>query len=100
MSHTERMVEIARHKERLIARIAGERAAIAAAIGAWEKPLSVVDKGLAAARYLRAHPLLLVALIGFFVALRRRNLLAWAGRGFAAWRTLRVLSALSGRLFV
>jgi len=99
MNHTERMMEVARRKERLIARAARERAQIAAATRRWEQPLGVVDQALAAGRYLRAHPLLLVALVAAVVALQRRNLLRWAGRGFTAWRTWRVLSRLSVRLF-
>lgn len=97
MSHLDRMIELARRKERLIARTARERAAIGAAIRVWEKPLGLADRALSAARYLRAHPLVLAALLAVAVALRRRNLLAWAGRGFTLWRAWRAFSTWSAR---
>jgi hypothetical protein len=100
MNHLERRVAIAARKERLIARAAAERAAIARALRAWEAPLGAVDRAVSAVRYLRAHPLALAALAAGVLVLGRRNLVGWAARGLTLWRLWRALSARSNRLFV
>ena len=91
MNFTERMIELARRKERLIGRAEGQRGEIAAAIQRWEKPIGVVDRGIAVARFLRAHPLLLAGAAVAAAVLGRRNLVRWLGRGWVTWRTWRAL---------
>lgn len=94
---TDRLIELARDKERLIARTAAHRMVIADAYQRWQGPASVVDRGIAVGRFLKAHPLLLM--VGAVVAamMGRRNLLQLAGRGWVAWRAWRALGAWARR---
>lgn len=90
---TERLIELARRKERLIARAEQQRAIIAQAYHRWQKPASLVDRGIAVVGFLRLHPLLLGVGLAAMIALRRRNLLSWAGRGWMMWRAWRSVNA-------
>ena len=94
---TDRLIELARDKERLIARTAVQRVAIADAYQRWQGPARVLDRGIAVARFLKAHPLLLA--VGTVVAalVGRRRLLQLGGRGWVAWRTWRMLAAWARR---
>jgi len=86
MNHADQLVEIARRKERLIARIEGQRNALSAAWRTWEKPAALVDRGIAFVGFLRSHPLLMAAGVAMIVVLRPRKLRGWLGRGLMLWR--------------
>lgn len=88
---TARLIELARRKERLIARAAGQRAEIAAAGRAWRKPFSVIDQGIAVVAYLKAHPLVLALAVAGVAVVGRRSLPRWIGRGFFIWRAWRAV---------
>lgn len=90
---TARLVELARRKERLIARTAAQRTIIADAYQRWQKPAGLVDRGLAVVRFLKSHPLLFAIAVAAAAAAGRRKLVRWAGRGWVAWRTVRTLGA-------
>lgn len=98
MTAAERLIELARRKERLAARAAAQRAEMAAAFRRWQAPIAVADRVLAVTRFLREHPLLLAAAAAAAVLLGRRRLLGLAGRGFAAWRLLRALRGWAAKL--
>ena len=87
------MIEIARRKERLIARCAAQREAVAGVFRELRQPIAIADRALAVVRFLRAHPVLVVVAVAAVVAFRRHSLLALAARGLAAWRTWRVIAA-------
>jgi hypothetical protein len=86
-------IEIARRKERLIARCAAQRESLAVAVRELRQPIAVLDRAWSAALFLRAHPVLVGAAVAAAVALRRRNLFALAMRGFALWRMWRRISS-------
>lgn len=86
---TSDLIELARRKERLIARGEQQRIAISVACLQWQKPLSVADRGIAIVSYLKAHPLVLAAGVVATAVVGRRNLLRWAGRGLFVWRAWR-----------
>jgi hypothetical protein len=90
----DQLVDIARRKERLIARAEAQRAALRMNFRQLQGPIVVVDRGLEIARFLRAHPLLVAAFVGAFTVFRGRGLLSIAGRALSAWRLWRSLSAL------
>lgn len=90
---TRDLIELARRKERLIARIEQQRIVISVACLQWRKPLSVVDRGIAIAIYLKSHPLVLAAGVAAAAIVGRRNLLHWAGRGLFVWRAWRSMNA-------
>lgn len=89
----DRLIEIARRKERLIARAEAQRAAISTSFRQLERPISVIDRGLEIVRYLRGHPLLVATAVTIMMAFRRRGLLSLAGRALSAWRLWRSVSA-------
>lgn len=92
------LIEITRRRERLVARAAAQRAAIAGTLRELQPPISIVDGGLAVVRFFRAHPVLLAAVSAAVLALRPRGLLWVVGRGLTVWRVWRAVSALSARL--
>ena len=93
----EPLIELARRKERLIARIEGQRTTITAACAAWQRPIGVIDQGIAAVAYLRAHLELLALGAVVMIALKPRRLLRWIGSGMTIWRTWRALQAWARR---
>lgn len=95
---TARLVELARRKERLIARTAAQRTVIADAYQRCQKPAGIVDRGVAVARFLKSHPLLFAIGIAATAAVGRRKLVGWAGRGWVAWQTVRTFGAWARRL--
>ena len=81
--------EIHSRRAELLVRAAVERERISVQIDKWRSPLFFADRALAIARAIRAHPEWMVAAATLFAALRPRRALAWARRGFAAWRAWR-----------
>jgi hypothetical protein len=90
---TDDLIELARRKERLIARNELQRMVISAACLQWQKPLGVIDRGIAIAHYLKAHPLVLGTGVAVAAIVSPRILLRWAGRGLFVWRAWRSLDA-------
>lgn len=99
MNATERLIELAHRKERLIARAEAQRAAIAATVREWRTPIAVADHAFVVVRFFRSHPVVLAATVAAVAALRGRTLIGFAGRGFTAWRIWRTVSAWSERFF-
>ena len=84
-------IELTRRKERLIARAEAQRLALGAAFRDLQRPIGVVDRALAATRFLRAHPVLVAAIVAALVVFRRRSVMGLAARGLAAWRAWRAV---------
>ena len=95
---SDRLIEIVRRKERLIARAEAQRGAIAVAFQQLRRPVGILDRGLEVARYLRAHPVLVAALVAALVVFRRRRLISLAGTALTAWRLWRSVSRWTTRL--
>jgi hypothetical protein len=98
MIYTDRLIEVARRKESLIAASARQRAMLAAELRAWQKPIGMIDRGIAATRFLKAHPALVAAGVMVAGVLGRRSLLRWVGRGVVVWRSWRALQTVVRRL--
>ena len=92
------LVEIALRKQRLIARSAAQRVEIAVAFQALERPFSYADRVVSMGRTLRAHPVLLGAVVAALVAMRRRSTFGLVARAVAAWRVWRQASLWAQRL--
>jgi hypothetical protein len=86
------MIDVARRKERLLARCEGHRLVIARAYRRWEEPARVIDRGWAVVRFLKLHPAVLGVAVAVAMVAGRRNLFTWAGRGLLAWRAWRTFS--------
>jgi siroheme synthase len=95
----ERLIEIARRKERLIARAESQRVAIVSSFEGLRGAVTVADKGLTLVRFAQGHPLLVGAGVAAMSALRGGSLLSIAGRGLAVWRAWKSISSLSALLF-
>ena len=93
----DRLIEIARRRERLIALAASQRAVIAGTFHEWQAPISIVDRVLGVVRFLRAHPILSAAAVIAAVAFRGGGLVTTVGRGVAVWRLCQSVFARSAR---
>ena len=89
-----RQVELALKKQRLQIRSAALRDEFAAYAAGWAPAFALADRGRAALRWLRRHPLLPVAVLAAVLAVRPRMVLRWAQRGFVAWQALRKLRSM------
>ncbi len=89
MSSRERMIEVMRERERLLARCDAQRAEIAVLVRQWEGPVAIADRAIAGANYLRQHPVILGVLVAVLAIVQRRGLWGWAKRGFVLWRVYR-----------
>ena len=94
----DRLVEIARRKQRLIARAEAQRGAIGESFRQLRRPIGVVDRGLEVARFLKAHPLLVGSAVALLAVFRRRSLVSLTGSLLTAWRLWPVVSAWSARV--
>lgn len=96
-----RRLELARRKERLIARAEAERGELAA-LGGRLPGLGLVDRALAAAGAIARHRLLaaaaLAAVLAFGALGGRRRVIGLLGRALAAWRAWRLLAGWFGKL--
>lgn len=88
-----KLVEIALRRERLIADTARQRAALQQTAQVWRGPLAVADRGVAALRYLKRHPIWLVGGVAAVVLLYPRGMQKWLARGWAAYSIVRKLRA-------
>jgi hypothetical protein len=86
------LTEIRRRKERLIARCAAERVAIAEAFHDLRGPIAVVERAMAVTRFLRSHPVIVAALVAGLIVFRRGSVAGLVTRGLAAWRMWRVIA--------
>ena len=86
-------------RERLLARSAQQREAIAIACANLAGPASLIDRAIGFGRFLRAHPAAVAVLVGGVLALRSRSVLALAASGIGVWRFVRRLRALAGLFF-
>ena len=86
------LIEIARRKERLIARCAAHRGTIAAAFHDLRQPIAVVERALTVTRFLRAHPVVVALVVAGLIVFRRRSILGVLTRGIAVWRTWRAVA--------
>jgi|SRR5262252_8523264 hypothetical protein len=92
----QRLTEIHARRQRLIAKAAAERRAIALSIDAWRKPLGAAERMLAAVHYVRAHPIALVLAAATVTVVAPRRTIRWVRRGFVLWRSYRwVVRALT-----
>jgi len=83
------VTRIRAERAHLLARAAVERERLLVRLQAWEAPLSLVDRAVAAAHYVRRHPQWLVAAALLIAVLRPRRALALARNGLIAWRAWR-----------
>jgi hypothetical protein len=83
-----RLDGLALRRQRLIARAAEQRAALAASGTALLPPARLADRLLSLTRVAQAHPAWTVAAaaVGGVLIIRRRRAARWLGRVWMAWR--------------
>jgi NhaP-type Na+/H+ and K+/H+ antiporter len=84
-----RLAQIQARRERLLARSAAQRDELALLLAPLQAPLGIADRGIAAARYLRAHPGVVVIAAAVFAILSPKRAFRWSRRAFVAWRGYR-----------
>lgn len=80
------LTEVLVERERLIARCASERDAVASAAAGLAGAAAVADRLVAGGRFMARHPLAIAAAIGVAAALRGRSLVRFALRAVGVWR--------------
>ncbi len=91
MKYHDQVIEIARKRERLLARCDAQRAELSSLAQQWEGPLKIADRAVAGINYLRHHPVILGAAVALLVVIQRRGWWGWVQRGFVLWRAYRAL---------
>jgi len=82
-----RLDELAVRRERLVARAAEQRAAVAASLAGCRSVLSIADRAFVWGQWARRHPALLAISTAVLVAARPRLGLRWVVRALSVWRT-------------
>jgi hypothetical protein len=81
----------------LLARIATQREQVAGIGARWQAPLALADRGLAAVRFVRSHPVPVAGVAALFVV-RRRGVVGLLKGGWRVWKGYRFLAALSKKI--
>ncbi len=93
MSRT--LTDVLVERERLLARGAQQRIAIADACRGLAGPAAVLDRIGAGGRYLARHPVIVMGVVFAAMVLRGRSLLGLAARGIGLWRLAQRFRALA-----
>lgn len=78
--------EVIARRKLLVAQSALHRATLAQGIAPWQPRLALVDRGVAAVRYVRRYPMALAAAGLLVAALRPRIGSLWLQRGLLLWQ--------------
>lgn len=84
----EKLTRLAERRERLIVQAAAQRISLAQGIEPWRSPLALADRGLAALRYIKSHPIWIAGGVILVAAARPARAGKWLGLGWAAWKLL------------
>jgi hypothetical protein len=87
----ERLQRLAERRQQLVARAAVQRAALAQHIEPWRTPLALADRGLAAVRYVRRHPGLVIGAAALLAVLRPTRAGRWLQRSWVLVSVVRKL---------
>jgi hypothetical protein len=83
--------EVIARRKLLVAQSALQRATLAQEIASWQPRLVLVDRGIAAVRYLRRYPAALAAAGLLVAALRPHRAAGWLEYGWLGWQIGRSL---------
>lgn len=81
-----KLSRLAERRSQLVARAAAQRTALAHDMKPWRARLALADQGIAAVRYVRSHPALILIPALLYAALRPRRVGTWLQRGLLAWQ--------------
>jgi len=91
------LTAIVRRRAALVAQAAAQRSEIGRHLRPWLAPLAVVDRGLALARRVHAHPLTLAIGVLLLFRLGRGRWSVWAGRLWTGWQIYQSLQDRQSR---
>jgi hypothetical protein len=86
---SDRDVQLALRRQRLVMRSAQLRLTLAGQAEVLRAPLALADTARAGVQWLRQHPYALIGPVMLLAALRPARALRWAGRLWWGWRTFR-----------
>lgn len=87
-----KLLKLAQRREHLVSEAEKQRNQLAQTVDTLRAPLAMADKGLAAIRYIKAHPLLMAGGGAVLMkVLRPSRIGKWFGRGLFAWQMVRKL---------
>lgn len=86
-----KLAQLAERRRLLVAQAAVQRTALTLNLAPWHARLALADKGIAAVRYIRRRPALMVGAALLLAALRRRRVGTWLRRGWLMWEIGRSL---------
>ncbi|MEJ1959498.1 MAG: YqjK-like family protein [Nitrosomonadales bacterium] len=87
------MAEVMQRRGELLGRIAAQREQIAGLGAHWQVPLTLADRGLAALRFLRSRPMLIVGAISMLL-IRRRGAAGLIATGWRTWKLYKSAASL------
>jgi len=92
------MSRVMQRRGELLSRIDFQRKQLAGAAERLQVPFAVADRGLAAVRFLRSHPVL-VAGVAAVLVIRRRGAAGLARIFWRMWKGYRVFTAITSRYY-
>jgi hypothetical protein len=92
----ERLTQIRLRRERLIAKAALQREDLSRDVAGLVPAVRVVDRGIEAVAWVRAHPGPLLIAAGVMLVLRPRRTIRWSLRLYSLWRGYRAVTARLG----
>lgn len=78
--------EVIARRKLLVAQSALQRATLVRGVAPWQPRLALLDRGLAAVRYVRRYPAALAAAGLLVAALRPHRAAGWLQRGWLLWQ--------------
>lgn len=93
----ENMLELMERREKILERISLQRGQLAQIGSEMRGHLWLADKGMAIARFLRFHPLLVAGMAALFLV-RRRTVADIVWVGWLVWKVIRDLTSISAKL--
>lgn len=88
---------IARRRAALVALADAQRREVGRSLRPWQTPLAFVDRGIALARRVHAHPLTLAIGVLLLFRLGRGRWSVWAGRLWTGWQIWQSLQERQSR---
>ncbi len=97
---TKGLARVAERRALLVAKTAAQRETLSLAVQTWSRPLALMDRGLAAFRFVSNHPAWIVGTALVPAALQPGRVGTWLRRGFMAFQAVSRLRAARAQRYV
>lgn len=91
------LIRVAERRAVLLAKVAGQRETLSRNVEVWSRPLSMVDRGLAAIRFVASHPAWILGSALAPAALQPGRMGSWLRRGAAVFQLVSRLRSSRSR---